>query len=247
MPNSIHWKDQWSYLALKTYALQTFGLPSLLSSVLTLSLLKCCILYIIHKAAGCVPASTIQHLELLWHGWPESLHQYPSLLRLLGVRAKSNQCSVHRLPQSLTWTALLLVLLVPSASWWGHCAILIVMKGATGLPLPYSLWLPACFGLTHPSGPEACQRGFSPPVNMQLFTVHPFTFPVSFGGPGHFICAFLSNMTVVSYCSVHCVERLIIYFNITRSSHWLASNHLQTAPTALGLYRAWTIPRKLLW
>lgn len=36
-----------------------------------------------------------------------------------GVRAKSNQCSVHCLPQSLTWTALLLVLvlLVPSASW----------------------------------------------------------------------------------------------------------------------------------
>ncbi|KAM4565799.1 contactin-5 isoform 5-T5 [Odontesthes bonariensis] len=34
-----------------------------------------------------------------------------------GVRAKSNQCSVHCLPQSLTWTALLLVILVPSASW----------------------------------------------------------------------------------------------------------------------------------
>ncbi|XP_041851725.1 contactin-5 isoform X3 [Melanotaenia boesemani] len=34
-----------------------------------------------------------------------------------GVRAKSNQCSVHQLPQSLTWTALLLVTLVPSASW----------------------------------------------------------------------------------------------------------------------------------
>uniref|UniRef100_A0A3Q3QIM7 Contactin-5 n=1 Tax=Monopterus albus TaxID=43700 RepID=A0A3Q3QIM7_MONAL len=30
---------------------------------------------------------------------------------------KSNQCSVHCLPRSLTWTALLLVLLVPSASW----------------------------------------------------------------------------------------------------------------------------------
>ncbi|KAG7479489.1 contactin-5 isoform X1 [Solea senegalensis] len=34
-----------------------------------------------------------------------------------GVRAKSNQCSVHSPPQSLTWAALLLVLLVPSASW----------------------------------------------------------------------------------------------------------------------------------
>ncbi|XP_034095686.1 contactin-5 isoform X5 [Gymnodraco acuticeps] len=34
-----------------------------------------------------------------------------------GVRAKSNQCSVHCMPQSLTWTALLLVLLVPLASW----------------------------------------------------------------------------------------------------------------------------------
>uniref|UniRef100_A0A3P9MEP4 Contactin-5 n=1 Tax=Oryzias latipes TaxID=8090 RepID=A0A3P9MEP4_ORYLA len=30
-----------------------------------------------------------------------------------GVRAKSRQCSVHRTPPSLTWTALLLVLLVP--------------------------------------------------------------------------------------------------------------------------------------
>uniref|UniRef100_A0A3P9H9S5 Contactin-5 n=1 Tax=Oryzias latipes TaxID=8090 RepID=A0A3P9H9S5_ORYLA len=30
-----------------------------------------------------------------------------------GVRAKSRQCSVHRTPASLTWTALLLVLLVP--------------------------------------------------------------------------------------------------------------------------------------
>lgn len=111
---------------------------------------------------------------------------FPSVLTpppspLLGVRAKSNQCSVHCLPQSLTWTALLLVLLVPSASWWGHCAILIFMEGATNLPLPYSFWLPACFGLTHPKGPEACQRGLSLPVNMQLFRVHPFKFPVSFG------------------------------------------------------------------
>ncbi|XP_008307194.2 contactin-5 [Cynoglossus semilaevis] len=34
-----------------------------------------------------------------------------------GVRAKSNQSSVHSRPQSFTLTALLLVLLVPSASW----------------------------------------------------------------------------------------------------------------------------------
>ncbi|KAM4590491.1 contactin-5 isoform 1-T2 [Fundulus diaphanus] len=34
-----------------------------------------------------------------------------------GVRAKSSQCSVHCPTQSLTWTALILVVLVPSASW----------------------------------------------------------------------------------------------------------------------------------
>lgn len=43
-----------------------------------------------------------------------------SQLRLVtssGVRAKSHQCSVHSLPRSLTWTSLLLVVLMPSASW----------------------------------------------------------------------------------------------------------------------------------
>lgn len=60
-----------------------------------------------------------------------------SSMPLLGVRAKSNQCSVHCLSQSLTWTALLLVVLVPSASWWGLYVVLMSTEGASCLPLPH--------------------------------------------------------------------------------------------------------------
>lgn len=126
---------------------------------------------------------------------------------LIGVRAKSNQCSVHCLSKSLTWTTLLLGLLVPLSSWWGHCAILIFMVGATSLQLPYSLWLRACFGLTHPKGPKACQGGLSPPFNMQLFSVHPsLRFLVSF--KAFFEIAQFFPMSQWC-CSVHCVERFV--------------------------------------
>uniref|UniRef100_A0A671XXX6 Contactin-5 n=1 Tax=Sparus aurata TaxID=8175 RepID=A0A671XXX6_SPAAU len=59
----------------------------------------------------------IIEVRALSEGGEGAVSSQVRLVTSSGVRAKSNQCSVHRLPQSLTWTALLLVLLVPSASW----------------------------------------------------------------------------------------------------------------------------------
>lgn len=129
-----------------------------------------------------------------------------------GVRAKSNQCSVHCLPQSLTWTALLLVLLVPSASWWGNCAILTFFEGgATRLLLPNSLWLPDCFGLTHHKGPEACRQGFwvSRLTRSSLKSIFFSSLPYLFLDPDIWFTQSLLNITVVLYCSVLCVERFV--------------------------------------
>lgn len=111
---------------------------------------------------------------------------------LLGVRAKSKQCSVHCLSLSLTWT-LVLVLLVPLASWWGLCRILIVMEEATSLQLLSSFWLLVCFGLTQTQGPKLCQRwivclltcsSFIVPSNSHL----PVLFKILF--LNHWICTF---------------------------------------------------------
>ncbi|XP_069572420.1 contactin-5 isoform X4 [Brachyistius frenatus] len=59
----------------------------------------------------------IIEVRALSEGGEGAVSSQVRLVTSSGVRAKSNQCSVHSLPQSLTWTALLLVLLVPSASW----------------------------------------------------------------------------------------------------------------------------------
>lgn len=59
----------------------------------------------------------IIEVRALSEGGEGSLSSQVRLVTSSGVRAKNHQCSVHFLPLSLTWTALLVVVLVPSALW----------------------------------------------------------------------------------------------------------------------------------
>lgn len=73
------------------------------------------------------------------------------------------------------------------------------VEGATGPEPPCSLRLPACFGLTHPEGPEVCRRGLSQPANMHP---RPFSDPRPFEGPVRSTCRvpFQHRGSVVLYC-----------------------------------------------
>lgn len=92
---------------------------------------------------------------------------------LLGVRAKSRQRSVHRLSLSLTWT-LVLVLLVPLASWWGLWSHTHCHGGSRQSSAPQFL-LTACLLRPYPtSRAQVVPKGDCLPVNMQpLHCFHP--------------------------------------------------------------------------
>lgn len=148
---------------------------------------------------------------------------------LLGVRAKSNQSSVHSRPQSFTLTALLLVLLVPSASWWSYSAILMFTEGAnSSFCLPPSLPPSDCLlALALP-----VQRTWGLPQGVEFASHH--TAPLSFFlllcfTPFGFVFRLrkkdLTFFMVVLYCNVQCIggKNKMIY-----KAHFYKNNTFST-------------------
>lgn len=84
-----------------------------------------------------------------------------------GVRAKSRQRSVHRLALGPTWT-LVVVLLVPLASWWGRWPHPPCQGGSHQSSAPHFLLTARLLRPYPTSRAQVVPKGDCLPVNMQL-------------------------------------------------------------------------------